>query len=160
MEIASVFPDVEMPPKTAITFHRDACPECAGLAVDLEEYRGQIIGIQVIRIIHQELVHLSASGWRWILPYYLGYCLTPEAEYSQMETEFLIYALGPALEFQKVTIERLSCLNEKQIVSLIHFLGWCNDQDFWREYCQNDIQRAINFLATINKPGSTSRGRV
>jgi hypothetical protein len=40
--------------------------------------------------MHQEMTCLSARGWSWALPHYLPFCLTPEAEYNRMETEFLI----------------------------------------------------------------------
>ncbi len=99
---------------------------------------------------YRQMSQLSAKAWRWILPHYLKFCLTPEAEYNRMETEFLIYSLGPTLEFQKETLERLSNLNKAQIDCLIHFLEWCLSQQHWKEYCPEDIERAINFLRTIS----------
>ena len=150
-EIESAFPLVEMPPGIEIPFHKDGCIECDHLREDLEEYRGKEITGEAIRLIHQEMSHLSAKAWRWILPHYLKFCLTPEAEYNRMEAEFLIYSLGPNLKFQAETLQRLLILNRDQMNCLIHFLEWCLNHQYWKEYCPDDINRAINFLRNTTK---------
>jgi len=148
-EIESVFPFVDMPDKNELVFHKNDCFECDGLLNDLDDYRNKEITGEAIRLVHQELSSLSAKGWRWILPHYLRFCLTPEAEYNRMETEFIIYSLRPSLEFQKDTLLRLSLLNKDQINCLIHFLMWCENQQHWKDYCLEDISKAKKFLSSI-----------
>ncbi len=80
------------------------------------------------------------------MPFYLRFCLTPEAEYNHMETEFLIYNLNPDLKFQRDTLQRLSLFTEVQVRCLIHFLEWCLTKQYWKEYCPDNINRAIEFL--------------
>jgi hypothetical protein len=36
-----------------------------------------------------------------------------------------------------------------QISCLIEFLRWCQDQEYWREYCPDQLSRAIGFLRTL-----------
>ncbi|MFZ2725174.1 MAG: DUF6714 family protein [Methylococcaceae bacterium] len=149
-EIQSVFTFVDMPNGNDLVFHKNGCFECNGLQNDIEDYRNKEITGEVIRLVHQELSSLSAKGWRWILPYYLRFCLTSDAEYNRMETEFLIYNLRPSLEFQQDTVTRLSILNKDHINCLIHFLMWCEGQQYWRDYCLEDIKMAKSFLSSIN----------
>ena len=149
-EIESVFPLVEMPLGIDLAFHKHGCLECDELREDLEQYRDKEITGEAIRLIHQELSSLSAKAWRWVLPHYLRFCLTPEAKYNRMETEFFIYSLGPDLKFQQETLQRLSMLNKDQINCLVHFLEWCLNDEYWNEYYPEDINKAINFLSTIN----------
>jgi hypothetical protein len=156
-EIERVFPFVEMPPKGELVFHQNDCAECDDLREDIEQCRETEISSKFIRLIHQELSQLSAASWRWVLPHYLRYCLTADAEYSRMEVEFLVYSLGPADEFQKDTVERLSKLSQKQMDCLIKFLQWCLSRQYWKEYCGEDIERAIRFLSSLgtNVPQSS-----
>jgi hypothetical protein len=148
-EIDTCFPLKEMPATADLSFHQDNCSECDELREDLETYRGKDISGDVIRLIHQQLYSLSADATLWILPYYLKYCLTPEAIYSSMETEYLIYSLRPSPEFKHDTLQRLSSLNGAQIRCLIHFLEWCASHEYWREYCPEDIGEAILFLNEV-----------
>ena len=148
-EIEEAFPLVEMPLDSELSFHNDGCLECDDLRKDIEEYRGKDITGEVIRLVHQEMSLLSAKTWRWLLPYYLKFCLTPEAEHNRMETEFLIYSLAPDLKFQMETLQRLSLLNDRQINCLIHFLEWCSIHEYWKEYCPDDINKALNFVKNI-----------
>ena len=145
-EIDIAFPPVEMPHGVDLLFHSTGDFESKSLLEDLEQYRSREIDADAIRLVHQEMSNLSAKAWRWILPHYLKFCLTPEAEYSRMEAEFLIYSLGPNAEFQRDTLQRLSLLNADQINCLIHFLEWCAGHPFWKEYFPEDISKAINFL--------------
>jgi hypothetical protein len=148
-EIELTFPFVEMPPGNELVFHKGGCPQCADLCKDLEERRGEEITSDFVRMLHQELYNLSAQSMRWILPHYLLFCLTPEAQYNQMETEYLIYNLGPVLKNQKETSQRLSLLNKNQINTLIHFLEWCLLQENWKDLFSEYIAKAINFLRSI-----------
>jgi hypothetical protein len=148
-EIDLVFPFVEMPPSAELTFHKVGCTECDYLRDDLEMYRSKEVTGELIRFLHQEMSHLSGNAWRWILPHYLKFCLTPEAEYSRMETEFLIYGLGPDLKFQAEARQRFSMLSNAQVNCLIHFLEWCLNHPYWKDYCSSDIDRGLDFMKSM-----------
>ena len=144
-EIESAFPFTEMSLDTDLLFYEKDFFECHDLLADIEQDRGKEITGNAIRVIHQEMSHLSAKTWEWVLPHYPRFCFTAEAEYNRMETEFLIYSLAPSLEFQAETWQRLSLLNINQINCLIHFLEWCSNHQCWKEYCPDGIDRGINF---------------
>jgi hypothetical protein len=148
-EIESVFPFVEMPLGFELPFHGSDCIECYDLRNDLEEYRGKEITGDAIRLVHQEMSHLSAKAWVWILPHYLRFCLTPEAEHNRMEAQFLIYNLRPRAEFEMDTLQRLSLLDEKEINCLVHFLEWCSNHQYWKEFHSDDLNKAKNFLRGV-----------
>lgn len=149
-EIRTAFVVIDMPDKNDILFHgEDKCQ--SDLLCEIEDLRGRVISTEVIRMLHQEMSSLSAKTWLWILPHYLKYCLTPEAEYSQMETEYLIYSLSPTLEFESDSISRLSLLNKAQVKCLIDFVEWCSNNEFWKVYCPDEIFRAKMFLSKLNK---------
>ena len=136
-----------MPPTDELVFHGLNRVEAGRLKEELEQFRGNVaLGGNEIRDVHQEMSHLSAKAWRWLMPFYLRFCLTPEAEYNHMETEFLIYNLNPDLKFQRDTLQRLSLFTEVQVRCLIHFLEWCLTKQYWKEYCPDNINRAIEFL--------------
>ena len=126
-----------------------AVDDSAPLMRDLEELRGKPIDGVAIRSIHQELSLLSASTWRWLLPYYLIYCLTDEARYNRFETEFLIYNLGPSLEFQRDARKRLALLSKPQLACLRDFLKWCLEDEEWRDLFAENIARAISFVEVV-----------
>jgi hypothetical protein len=149
-EIEASFPQVEMPAKSELSFHKNGCDQCRYLRDDLEERRGKEINGDLIRYLHQELGCLSTAGLKWILRDYLKFCLTPEAEYNMMETEFLIYHLGPDLKYQKETLQQLSGLSRNQIDCLIHFLEWSATHPKWGDYCPENIEKALNFMRAIN----------
>jgi hypothetical protein len=149
-EIRRAYPVVEMPKKRGLRFHAEGCVQCQYLSDYLDEHRGQPIDGEIIRYMHQEMSCLSAAGWAWALPHYLPFCLTPEAEYNQMETEFLIYGLGPRDEHKTEAKERLSALSDPQIDCLKSFLGWLSVHPKWSEYCPEDISRAERFLDELS----------
>ncbi len=146
VEIENAFPLVSMPENSDLSFHSKGCHDCDEIREDLEYYRDKEISGEVIRLVQRYLSTLSAKATCWILPHYLRFCLTPEAEYNRMETEFLIYALGPTEEFQEETLNRLSLLNQIQILCLIHFLEWCFNQEYWKDYCPEELDRGIRLL--------------
>ena len=151
-EINSLLPSVAMPCNSDLTFHKGNCLECEYLRKDLEEFRDSFNVEDVIRCLCNEISLLSAKTWRWILPHYLRFCLTPEAEYSRTETEFLVYSLAPEPEFLEDAIVRLSSLSQPQLHVLIHFLQWCLMSTYWEDYFEKDILLAIEFLnSTIAK---------
>lgn len=148
-EINRAFPFVDMPEADDIPHHLMACPTCDGLAADLEAFRGQAIEAEAIRMLHQEMSHLSAKAWRWVLPHYLRYCLTPEAAHSSFETEFLIYSLSPIEEFEADTQSRLSLINSDQIRVLRDFLAYLALLDHWSTYCPSELAGGIAFLQGV-----------
>jgi len=148
-EIESVFSPVPMPARGDLSFHAVGCAECQETARDLEQLRGKEVGPEIIRLVHQELSHLSPQAWLWLLPGYLRFCLTADALYSRVETEFLIYTLNPAPEFQKDTLLRLSLLDASQVACLIHFVAGCATHEFWREYFPASIEGAQKFLRAV-----------
>jgi hypothetical protein len=148
-EIEAAFPHREMPREDALTAHDSGCQTCLDLRSDLEQYRGKAITVHLVREIHQELRNLSAEAWLWILPHYLRYGLTPEAEYTGMEIEFLVYSLDPAPEFRKDAFQRLSLMSTAQIDCLIHFLDWCLTRPRWKAYFPESLGRAIDFVSAV-----------
>ncbi len=148
-EIRRVFPSVEMPPQSKLLFRRGAADRHADILNVLEEKRRGSIDGGFIRAIHQELSQLSAEAWRWVIPHYLCYCLTEEAQYNRFETEYLIYNLGPELQFQRDTEKCLSLFDAQQIHCLIHFLEWCRSDEWWQGPFEKHIEKGISFLRTI-----------
>src|SRR4051812_1322877 len=148
-EIRAAFPLVAMPAQRDLRFHSDGCVQCRYLSEYLDERRGHIVDGPVIRYMHQEMSCLSAKGWAWALPHYLPFCLTPEAEYNKMETEFLVYNLGPDKKFQNDRQRQLALLSSAQLRCLVHFLEWLQTHPQWSEYFPSDIRKAIEFLHAI-----------
>ena len=148
-EIEREFPFVNRPQGIAISFHKVGCDQCVYLREDLEVYKGKELPEEGITCIHQDMSCLSAQGWSWVFPSYLRYSLKTEASYSDTATEFLIYNLGPKLEHQSETIQRLSGFRDSQISCLRDFLGWLGSQEHWGNYAGDDIDRAIKFLRTL-----------
>ena len=147
--ISEEFPFIPMPEKESLKFHSHGCLECDYLANDLDYVRCKEINGEVIRLIHREMFCLSAAGWCWALPHYLRFCLTPEAEYNRMETEFLIYNLGPAEQFEEESKERFSLLSQRQISCLLLFLEHLEQSPHWSEYCPENIARARKFIGAL-----------
>ncbi len=148
-EVEKVFVQVNKPSGLAISFHKVGCCQCEYLRKDMACHEGQWLPSEAIRYLHGEMSCLSAKGWRWVLPSYLRHCLTQDTNKDPKETEFLIYNLGPALKYQKETIQRLSMLNAEQITCLIHFLEWCAAHEHWSKYCPEDIDKALAFMRTL-----------
>ena len=149
-EMQTAFPPLDMPIETELRFHAEGCDHCAFLARDLAELRGKPIGGAAIRHMHQEMSCLSAKGWAWALPHYLPFCLTPEAEYNQMETEFLVYNLSPEEQFKAETLQRLSLLSSRQVRCLIHFVEWLQVHPSWSVYFPAEIEKALEFLHALD----------
>jgi hypothetical protein len=109
--------------------------------------------------ILQALSQLSAIAWRWVLPNYLRFCLAADAEYSRMEMEFFIYNLGPADEFQKDTVERLSKLDRQQMDCLIKFMHWCLSRQYGSAIEQSAPSLSNEREAEpgkVDRPGTTT----
>jgi hypothetical protein len=145
-EIEEAFPFINKPQGFSLSFHKDGCLNCDIVRRDLEEYPGQELPRKALRYLHTEMGCLSAKGWSWVFPSLLRYCVGVDDTYDGIETEFLIYSLGPDLKFQKDVMEHLSELNGPQISCLIHFLDWCGNHPHWSEYCPEEIERAKGFM--------------
>lgn len=76
--------------------------------------------------------HIGRAGQ---LILHLPDCLTPEAEYNKMETEFLIYNFGCADKYKDNMRTQLSCLTLRQRRCLILFVEYLNVHPRWSEYC-------------------------
>lgn len=139
-----------MPSKRDLRFHIDGCYQCEYLSEYLDESRGKPIDGSIIRFMHQEISCLSAKGWLWALPHYLPFCLTPEAEYNRMETEFLIYNFAPDDEYKSDTKARLSGLAAPQVRCLVHFLEWLSENPQWKDYCPEDLSRALQLVRELS----------
>ena len=81
-----------------------------------------------------------------MLPSYLKHCLVAANTDDDMETEFLIYSLGPEVEYMNETREHFSGLDQSQIDCLIHFLEWCAQHKHWAEYCPDNVAKALAFV--------------
>lgn len=148
-EIEQAFPFVDMPSFAEIPNHDQGCHECSQLAEDVDALRGRPIGGEEIRQLHQELSHLSAKSWQWLLPHYLRYCATPEAEYNKFETEFLIYSLSPLERFEGDANNRLKFITDSQIQTLLNLLRCFSTDEYWGKYCPAELQRGISFLKKV-----------
>lgn len=156
IEITHAFLPMEMPSKADLPFHTSDCFQCHFLQEELDCLRGKPINGELIRLIHQELSCLSAKAWRWIAPHYLSHCLSPEADYNQMEIEFLVYGLGPEERFQADVVKRLSLLDSRQIRCFISFVGYLANHEFWSEYFPENIRKAADFLHAIERSRESS----
>lgn len=150
-EITASFPKVSMPEPSEILFKPQDKSDPEDIVQELENFKRKGVESELVRALHQNLSRLSAKTWRWLLPYYLRFCLTPEAENSQMEIEFLVYALSPSKKFRSDTKERLFLLDIGQVNSLINFIRWLKGQEYWSTYLSEDLDNAEIFLIGIKK---------
>ncbi len=150
-EIESVFPPFDMPSGFELAPEFPRYIESEEIRNDMEEFRGKRIERDAIRTIHRYLPVLSTKGMRWILPWYLRYCLTDEAQkHSRIETRSLIYTLSPDTQFVSETLQQLSLLDISQLTCLIHFLEWCLSDEYWINSEPERIRAGIEFLMSIN----------
>jgi len=151
--IALVFPVIDMPISGDLTRHEDSCYDCRHLRKDLEDYRNKDVTNETTRLAHQELSHFSAKGLRWLLPHYLRFCLTTEAEFTRMETEFFIFHFSPSAEFQTDVSEQLRGLDRDQINCLIHFFNQIRTPIIRGCACGALAYRAVAALRELARKG-------
>jgi hypothetical protein len=149
LEIESILPPVSKPSGSNLSFHPTECMQCEFLRNDLKEYDGQVLPERAIRWLRGELTLLSAQGWRWVMPSYLKHCVTQDPNYDPMETEFLIYSLGPDQEHEEDAVKRLADFTQAQLQLLSHFLEWCAEHPHWSVYCPDDVAKAQSFMAKL-----------
>jgi hypothetical protein len=149
-EIEEAFPRVEMPKSKAIVEHAEGCIRCGMLAEDIESYRDKPLDQAFFRSIHQELSLLSASGWAWLLPHYLPYCLQPEVLAGGSEVEYFVYNMCPHESSEEGSLAHLSALKPQQLACAIHFLEFLQAHSHWAEYCPTEIEAGLRCLRATN----------
>jgi hypothetical protein len=152
-DISAVLPPVAKPARGEIAFHKNGCDQCNYLREYLDQYQGDTLPNEAIRYLHDEWSCLSAAATRWVLPSYLTRCLTQDL-YDPLETEFLIYALGPEPKYELETTQRLSKLSHQQIGVLQNFLTWCREHAHWSTYCPDEVARATAYIDRLWMSGS------
>jgi hypothetical protein len=157
-EIEVVFSPAPKPAPDKMTFHGEGCGQCQALREDLEKYTEPTLPNEAIRYLFNELSLLSPQATRWVLPSYLRRCLTMDASDS-VETEFLIYILGPKPEFHEDSRKRFAELSVAQLTVLQQFIEWCAAHPDWSSYCPQDIAAARSFVCSLVDSRQRTRGR-
>ena len=149
-EVKQVFSFVDMPPQDEMVPSTPRTIESEEIREDMEAYRGKEITGEAIRTIQRYFPVLSAKATRWILPHFLRYCLTPDAESDRRrQVESLIYALSPEVEYVADAAERFTLLNAAQIACLVHFLEQCLKDPYWVDAYPERILEGILFLRRL-----------
>lgn len=117
-EMEAVLPPIPKPVGSALSFHQTGCMQCEFLRGDLEKYNEPLLPDEAVRWLRGELTLLSAEGLRWVLPSYLRRCITQDPECDAMETEFLIYTLGPDPEHEADSVNSRVLLTS--LAGLLH----------------------------------------
>ncbi len=148
-EIDLVFPVLPMPVSEELTTHQVDCEDCDDVRKYLNAYRYKAIRDDIlITHLRMWLSTLSPVTYRWILPYYLKFCLNLEWWCVQDAVYFFVFNLGPNPEFERETYSRLQILSIEQVNCLIHFLQWCTGIED-SVYIEEDIDKAFNFLQKL-----------
>ncbi len=148
-EIDRIFPYVDMPERGAFPIGETDW-EIEALLDEVDTWRGKAITSRLIYYLHQEWYQLSAKAWRWMLPHWLRFCLTPKAAHDGMAIEWLVYSLRPGEAWADRTRKQLGLLSAPQIECLIHFLEWLSRHPRFGDYFPEDIAQAILFLQSLN----------
>ena len=148
-KIEKLFPLIDKPARHEISAHNDDCFQCHYLREESEKYDIEI-SRQGLRWFHNELSLFSGKGLVWVLTSLLRYCVSVDDTYDGAETEFLIYHLSPAKEYENDTISQLEAFSRDQIGCLMSFISWCKAHQYWKDYCLEDIEKAECFLKKIN----------
>ena len=153
-EITVNFPFVEIPDASQFflldNYERADFNLVADLASNQHE-KGDIP-----RLLQLELHAMSPKAWIYALPYFLSYGVTPEAEYTDSEIAFLIFALSPQPEFENASAYKLSELNSKQLQCLLHFFEWCATNEYWAENYSSELEAVSKFLVRVRNDNGFS----
>ena len=147
--VERAFPYVERPAEAEIPFHMDACSNCEMVIRDLRNYPGEQLPFSAVRWFHSDLSSLSAKATAWILPVYLRFVLTAEDARDPLPTQFLIYNLSPAPEYEVETRTRLSMLNIDQLEALQAMVGYWKRDPHWSDFSGDSLDRAADFLSDL-----------
>lgn len=122
------------------------------VAADLECWRGKSPDAKLLREMHQELRKLSTDATRWIVPHYLRYALTEEAQYTRMEISFFVLSLVSRNEKDAQEIaRRLSSMSGEQIECVVEVLEHLKADSDWAEYMGEDIEAALATLRSLRR---------
>lgn len=149
-EIDEVFQVVPMPSRINLTVHLKGCFDCEEVLDYLDYYRNRSLDGAFFMYMRRNLTSLSPIGFLWLIPYYLKYCLSFDWNFTEEPICFLIYTLNPPPEYEHDAFVRLSALNYRQIICLIHFLEWCNENENYASYStEDDTENVFIFLKRI-----------
>ena len=140
------FPLIARPLGDRVLLHTGDCAACHALRESLTGVDGPHLPLAALRGIYDQVDHLSAAGWRWVLPSYMFHCLHLARSQSELETEFLTFNLGASMHGLAESVDRLSAFTAGQKKCLVLFLEWCGEHEDWADYCGEDIDSALAAL--------------
>jgi hypothetical protein len=126
--------------------HVGECSGCHALRESLHGVSGAMLPLAALRSIYDQVEHLSAAGWRWVLPSYLTHCLNLAGNQVELDSEFLTFNLGASMHGLAESVGRLTAFSPLQTECLVQFLEWCSQQEDWADYCGEDIDSALAAL--------------
>ena len=140
------FPPIARPAGEGALLHGGDCAQCNALHDSLRGVDAPILPLAALRGIYDQVEHLSAAGWRWVLPSYLAHCLRLARSQTELETEFLTFNLGASMHGLAESVGRLTAFTSEQKKCLVLFLEWCGQHEDWADYCGEDIDSALAAL--------------
>ncbi len=141
------FPTIARPAGDGVLLHDvGECAQCAVLRDSLRGADEPVLPLAVLRGIYDQVEHLSAVGWRWVLPSYLTHCLLLANSQTLLDTEFLTFDLGASMHGLAESVQRLDAFTPAQKACLVLFLEWCGQHEEWAELCGEDIDSALAAL--------------
>ena len=145
--VEAEFPLINRPPGDTALLHAGDCAQCNALRDSLQGATSPELPLAALRGIYDQVDHLSAAGWRWVLPSYMTHCLHLARSQTLLDTEFLTFNLGASMHGLAESAERLSAFTQGQKKCLVLFLRWCAEHEDWVDYCGEDIDSALAALA-------------
>ena len=146
--VQSEFPPIARPAGERALLHTGDCAQCHALRESLQGVVDPVLPLAALRGIYDQVDHLSAAGWRWVLPSYMFHCLHLARSQTLLDTEFLTFNLGASMHGLAESAERLIAFTQGQKKCLVLFLRWCAEHEDWVDYCGEDIDSALAALST------------
>jgi hypothetical protein len=146
--VQAAFPPIGRPPGPSAYMHAGECSGCHALRESLHGVDQPMLPLAALRSIYDQVAHLSAAGWRWVLPSYLAHCLSLAQNEAELDSEFLTFNLGASMHGLAQSVQRLTAFSPMQTECLVSFLEWCGQQPEWAELCGEDIDSALAGLST------------
>lgn len=140
------FPAIARPAGEGALLHGGDCAQCNALHDSLRGVDAPMLPLAALRGIYDQVEHLSAAGWRWVLPSYLTHCLLLANSQTLLDTEFLTFDLGASMHGLAESVQRLDAFTAEQKACLVLFLEWCGQQEDWADLCGEDIDSALAAL--------------
>ena len=144
--VEAAFPPIGRPAGDSAWLHTGDCAQCQELRESLQGVDTPLLPLAALRGIYDEVEHLSAAGWRWVLPSYLAHCLHLARSQAALDTEFLTFNLGASMHGLAESVSRLTAFTAEQKECLVLFLEWCGQHEDWADYCGEDIDSALAAL--------------